>query len=302
MPLGGWRGRREPLQFITALAELIRLEKPYGALLLLWPSLWALAIAGEGRPPVRLVGLFCLGAWVMRSAGCAMNDLADRNIDGKVARTAHRPLPSGRLTPIEAIITVVALLLIAAWIVWQLPPLTRWLSLPGVLLAAGYPLTKRVFPAPQFVMGVAFGWGVPMAWSAVRSSLDPTAWLLFAATVCWAAAYDTIYALMDAADDARLGVHSTARLFGRRSWLAVMGLELAMLALLAQAGVRAELHPLYFSALAAAGLLFLYQLPHVKMQPDRETAFRLFRAHVGVGLIILLGIELDYALTPMVVR
>lgn len=287
---------------LIALSELIRLEKPYGALLLLWPSLWALAIAAKGRPSVRLVVLFCMGAWIMRSAGCAMNDLADRKIDGRVARTKDRPLPSGRLTPIDAMITIIVLLLIAAWIVWHLPPLTRWLSLPGVLLAAGYPLTKRVFPAPQFVMGVAFGWGVPMAWSAVRWRLDPTAWLLFAATVCWAAAYDTIYALMDAADDTRLGVHSTARLFGQWSWLAVGGLELGMLALLVWTGLRAELHVLYFATLAAVGLLFLYQLSRVRMQPDRETAFRLFRAHVGVGLIILLGIELDYALTPMVVR
>jgi len=287
---------------LIATAELIRLEKPYGALLLLWPSLWALAIAGEGRPSVKLVVLFCLGAWVMRSAGCAMNDLADRRIDAGVARTKSRPLPSGRLTPIDAIGAIGALLLVAAWIVLQLPPLTRWLSLPGLLLAAGYPLTKRFFPAPQFVMGVAFGWGVPMAWSAVRSSLDSTAWLLFAATVCWAAAYDTIYALMDAGDDARLGVHSTARLFGRQSWLAIGGLELAMLALLVRAGRRADLHLPYFAALGAVGLLFLYQLSRVKMQPDRETAFRLFRAHVGVGLVILLGIELDYALTPMVVR
>jgi 4-hydroxybenzoate polyprenyltransferase len=287
---------------LIASAELIRLEKPYGALLLLWPSLWALMVAGEGRPPVRLVALFCLGAWVMRSAGCAMNDLADRRIDAQVARTKNRPLPSGRLTPAGAVGVIAALLLVAAWIVWQLPPLTRWLSLPGVLLAAGYPLTKRVFPAPQFVMGVAFGWGVPMAWSAVRAELDPTAWLLFLATVCWAASYDTIYALMDVADDTRLGVHSTARLFGRRSWLAVIGLELAMLALLVWAGRRADLHLPYFSSLGAVGLLFLYQLPHVRMQPDRETAFRLFRAHVGVGLVILLGIELDYALIPMIIR
>ncbi|HUJ79594.1 MAG TPA: 4-hydroxybenzoate octaprenyltransferase [Nitrospiria bacterium] len=287
---------------LIALTELIRLEKPYGALLLLWPSLWALTIASEGRPSVRLVVLFCLGAWIMRSAGCAMNDLADRGIDGRVARTRHRPLPSGRLTPPEALVTIVALLLIAAWIVWQLPPLTRWLSVPGILLAVSYPFTKRFFPAPQFVMGVAFGWGVPMAWSAVRSDLNPTAWLLFAATVCWAAAYDTIYAMMDETDDARLGVHSTARLFGRGSWLAVIGLEVIMLALLVWAGRRAGLHPVFFSALAAVGLLFLYQASRVKMQPDRETAFRLFRAHVGVGLIILLGIELDYALVPMVIR
>ena len=287
---------------LIALTELIRLEKPYGALLLLWPSLWALTIASEGRPTVRLVVLFCLGAWIMRSAGCAMNDLADRGIDGRVARTKHRPLPSGRLTPSDAIVTIVALLLIAAWIVWQLPPMTRWLSLPGVLLAAGYPLTKRFFPAPQFVMGVAFGWGVPMAWSAVRSELDPTAWLLFAATVCWAAAYDTVYAMMDETDDARLGVHSTARLFGHFSWLAVVGLELVMLALLVWAGRRAGLHSVYFATLAAVGLLFLYQSSRVRMHPDRKTAFRLFRAHVGVGLIVLLGIELDYALVPMVIR
>ncbi|HXZ25151.1 MAG TPA: 4-hydroxybenzoate octaprenyltransferase [Nitrospiria bacterium] len=287
---------------LIALTELIRLEKPYGALLLLWPSLWALTIASEGRPTVRLVVLFCLGAWIMRSVGCAMNDLADRDIDCRVARTKHRPLPSGRLTPFDAIVTILALLLIAAWIVWQLPPMTRWLSLPGVLLAAGYPLTKRFFPAPQFVMGVAFGWGVPMAWSAVRSEIDPTAWLLFAATVCWAAAYDTIYAMMDETEDARLGVHSTARLFGHFSWLAVVGLELVMLALLVWVGRRAGLHAIYFSALAAVCLLFLYQSSRVRMHPDRETAFRLFRAHVGVGLIVLLGIELDYALALMVFR
>jgi 4-hydroxybenzoate polyprenyltransferase len=287
---------------LTALAELLRLDKPYGTLLLLWPSLWALAIASEGQPAIELTLLFCLGAFVMRSAGCAMNDLADRRIDAHVARTKTRPLPSGRLTPIEAIGAVIVLLAIAALIVWQLPPLTRWLSLPAVILAAGYPLTKRIFPAPQFVLGIAFGWGVPMAWSAVREQLDPVAWLLFLATVCWAAAYDTIYAMMDLADDERLRIHSTARLFGRWSWLAIGVLGAAMLASLGWAGRLASLHWPYQATLLAVAALFLYQMVRVKMGVDRETAFRLFTSHVGVGLAILLGIELDYVVTHLIIR
>ncbi|MEW6324724.1 MAG: 4-hydroxybenzoate octaprenyltransferase [Nitrospirota bacterium] len=287
---------------LVALAELVRLEKPYGTLLLLWPSLWALAMASEGEPTVELVVLFGLGAFVMRSAGCAMNDLADRRIDAQVERTKTRPLPSGRLTPWEALIAIVLLLALAALIVWQLPPPTRWLSLPAVALAAAYPFAKRAFSAPQLVLGVAFGWGAPMAWTAVRQELDLTAWLLWLATVCWATAYDTIYAIMDLPDDERLRIHSTARLLGERRWLAVAGLGAAMLGLLGWAGRRAGLHWLYAAALAAVGLLFLYQAARVKMGVDREAAFRLFRAHVWIGFMILLGMELDYAVTRMMIR
>lgn len=287
---------------MIALAELIRLEKPYGTLLLLWPSLWALAMAGEGQPALELVVLFSLGAFVMRSAGCAMNDLADRRIDAQVERTKTRPLASGRLTPREALMAIGALLAAAALIVWQLPPLTRWLSLPAVALAAAYPFAKRHFPAPQLILGIAFGWGVPMAWTAVRPELDLTAWLLFFATVCWATAYDTIYALMDLPDDERLGIHSTARLFGPHGWLAIGGLGVAMILLLAWAGLRANLRWLYLGVLIGVGLLFLYHMARVRMAVDRERAFRLFRSHVWIGLVILIGIELDYALTRMMIR
>jgi 4-hydroxybenzoate polyprenyltransferase len=291
-----------PIQKLIALAELLRLDKPYGTLLLLWPSLWALSIASDGRPPVALVILFCLGAFIMRSAGCAMNDLADRRIDARVARTTQRPLASGRLAPVEAVAAIIILLGVAAVIVWQLPPLTRWLSLPAVALAALYPFVKRWFPAPQLVLGVAFGWGVPMAWTAAGQPLDATAWLLFAATVCWATAYDTIYALMDLPDDEKLRIHSTARLFGRLSWLAVGGCGGLMLLLLAWAGHRAGLHWPFKLSLAPVGLLFLYQIMHVRMGPDRDTAFRLFRQHVGVGVMVLIGIELDYVITHMISR
>jgi 4-hydroxybenzoate polyprenyltransferase len=287
---------------LTALADLIRLDKPYGTLLLLWPTLWALAIAGNGRPRMALVILFSLGAFVMRSAGCAMNDLADRRIDARVARTKNRPLPSGRLTVGEAFAVVIVLLAVAALIVWQLPPLVRWLSLPGVALAAGYPFAKRWFPAPQLVLGVAFGWGIPMAWAALHESIDLTAWLLLLANVCWATAYDTLYALMDLPDDQKIRVHSTARLFGRLTWLAIGWLGGLMLAFLAWAGATAQLHWPFDLSLIAVGFLFLYQMARVKMGVDREEAFRLFRSHVGVGLILLLGIELDYAMTYMVIR
>lgn len=195
-----------------------------------------------------------------------------------------------------------ALLAAAALIVWQLPPLTRWLSLPAVALAAAYPFAKRHFPAPQLILGIAFGWGVPMAWTAVRPELDLTAWLLFFATVCWATAYDTIYALMDLPDDERLGIHSTARLFGPYSWLAIGGLGVAMMLLLAWAGLRANLRWLYLGVLIGVGLLFLYHMARVRMGVDRERAFRLFRSHVWIGLVILIGIELDYALTRMMIR
>ena len=287
---------------MLALAELLRLDKPYGTLLLLWPSLWALTIASGGRPTVGLVATFCLGAFVMRSAGCAVNDLADRRLDARVDRTKDRPLASGRLTPADALAAITLLLALAALLLWPLPPLTRWLSLPAVALTALYPFMKRVFPAPQLVLGAAFGWGVPMAWSAVHNRLDPTAWLLFFATLCWATAYDTIYALMDLADDERAGIHSTARLFGHWNWLAIALLGAAMLALLAAAGRRADLHLPFSLALGAVALLFFYQAARVRMGIDRHAAFRLFRAHVGVGLIVLLGIELDYVVRYLMVR
>ena len=287
---------------LNAVSDLIRFTKPYGTLLLLWPSLWSLAIAAEGRPSVKLVGLFCLGAFVMRSAGCAMNDLADRKIDAHVDRTKMRPLPSGRITAGEALAIIGFLLVIAALIVWHLPPLARWLSLPALALAAGYPFAKRLFPAPQLVLGVAFGWGVPMAWAAVHDSLELTTWLLFFATVFWATAYDTIYALMDCQDDNRLQVHSTARLFGRFTWLAVGILGALMLATLVWAGTLAGLDLPYALALLVVAFLFLYQMVRVKMGGGRETAFRLFKAHVGVGLIILLGIEIDYTIAFMISR
>ena len=218
-----------PPRFWSALADLIRLRNQTGSLLLLFPTLWALVLAGDGHPPPFLTAVFIAGVFVMRSAGVAINDWWDRDLDRLVQRTRERPLAAGLLHPRAAIGVFVALIGIAAALVSLLNPLTIALAPLALLLALLYPLAKRVMPLPQAVLGIAFGWGAVMAWAAVRNEIGWPALGLFVATICWAVGYDTIYALQDIEDDRRIGVRSSAIFFGEQCWIAVSGALFAML-------------------------------------------------------------------------
>lgn len=273
----------------STLADLIRLRNQTGSLLLLCPTLWALVLAGDGRPPLPLVAIFTAGVFVMRSAGVTINDWWDRDLDRRVQRTRERPLASGRMPPHAALGVFGALLAVAASLVSLLNPLTIALAPVALLLAVLYPLAKRVMPLPQAVLGIAFGWGAVMAWSAVRNELGWPALGLFAATVCWAVGYDTIYALQDIEDDRRIGVRSSAIFFGERCWVAVGGALLVMTALLALVGVATRLAlPFYLSLVVAVGL-FVAQARQVRRGVSPAHAFVLFKQHVGIGALILAG-------------
>ncbi len=240
-------------------ALLIRLNRPIGILLLLWPTLWALWVAGDGQPPWRIVLVFICGVALMRSAGCAINDYADRHIDGLVERTRLRPIAAGLVTPKEALGVFVILCLIAFLLLFFLNWQTKLLSVGAVILAAVYPFMKRYTHLPQVVLGAAFGWAVPMSFMAVGESLPLVAWVLFAATLLWALIYDTQYAMVDREDDLKIGVKSTAILFGRHDILIIGILQLVMLGLMVWVGVLADRGLLYYLGVAAGAVLFVHQ-------------------------------------------
>jgi 4-hydroxybenzoate polyprenyltransferase len=289
-PGSAWRTK------LIAVSDLIRLPKQYGTLLLMAPALWSLLIASNGRPSLRLLAVFVVGAFVMRSAGCVLNDLADRNFDGRVERTKDRPVASGRLSPGEALAVGAALSLVALLLALTLNPLAIALSVGGFLLAAVYPLMKRVIAMPQAVMGAAFGWGALLAWAAVRNEVGAPAVVIFLATVCWAAGYDTIYAMLDRDDDRKIGVRSSAILFGRYAWAGVGALlGLAVVGLVAL-GVLVPLGGVYAVAVAGAAVAFASQTWRLRAGLDRAATFALFRSHAGIGLAILVAIAVDLAL------
>ena len=281
---------------IQAVLDLIRFMKPYGTFLLLMPTLWSLVVAAEGAPSGKLLMIFILGSFLMRSAGCVINDIADRNFDGHVERTRCRPLPSGRLSVIEAA-GIFGLLLIAVFgLVLQLNRSAQLLSLVGLALAILYPFSKRITHLPQMVMGVAFGWGAVMAWVAVRNAIEPPIIMIFLANLFWATAYDTIYALMDREDDLKVGVKSSAILFGRQTGPAVgilFGLSSFFFVLL---GLTARLGPAYYLSIGAATGWFIMQARAIRHPLDRQSVFSLFKSNVGVGLLVLLGLVLNYHL------
>src|SRR3989337_2563328 len=279
---------------LFAISDLIRLPKQYGTVLLLCPTLWSLFIATEGRPSLKLLGIFILGTFLMRSAGCAINDIADRNFDRFVERTKARPLASGRLMLKEAIVTFLALSFLAFILVLFLNPLTIILSVIGISLASIYPFIKRVSHLPQVFLGIAFGWGGVMAWSAVNNAIGLPAILIFFANIFWSTAYDTIYALMDKEDDIKIGVKSTAILFGRHVYKVLYLLYAVVIIILAVVGFIAKMGSAYFSVLFFSGIIFEYMVFILKKSPTRETAFRIFVANAGIGLSILAGIFVDY--------
>ena len=274
-------------------ARLMRLHRPIGSLLLLWPTLWALWIAGQGRPGGHVFTVFVLGVLLMRSAGCVINDYADRNFDPHVERTRDRPIAAGRVRPREALALFAALCLAAFALVLTLNRLTILLSFVGAFLAATYPFIKRYTHLPQFYLGMAFGWGIPMAFAAQTGGVPILAWVLFAANVCWAVAYDTAYAMVDREDDRKIGVKSTAILFGRYDRAMVFLFHLLTLILLALSGALSGLGLRYYAGLAAALGFALYQ-QHLIRERARDGCFRAFLNNNWFGAAVFAGLMLHY--------
>ena len=274
-------------------ARLMRLHRPVGIWLLLWPTLWALWLAADGRPDPQTFIVFVAGVIVMRSAGCVINDWADRDLDGQVARTRGRPLPSGTVSPNEALGLFAALSLVAVALALQLNRQTQLLAIGGGALTVIYPFMKRFMAAPQLVLGAAFGWAVPMAFAATTGAVPQLAWLLFMAVVVWAVIYDTEYAMVDREDDQRAGIRSTAILFGSADVFVVTLLMLVLVLALALAGRMAGMSPWYFAALLAAGALLLHQRRLIATR-DPARCFEAFMQSHLVGAAVFAGIVLHY--------
>jgi len=275
-------------------ARLMRLDRPIGILLLLWPVLWALWIAAAGKPALPVFVVFVIGVVLMRSAGCVINDYADREFDPQVERTRDRPLAAGRVSPREALVLFVVLALSAFALVLLMNRLTILLSFVGALLAVSYPFMKRWTHLPQFYLGAAFGWGVPMAFAAQTGAVPAEAWILFGATLCWAVAYDTAYAMVDRDDDVRVGVKSTAILFGRADRLMIALFHALTLALLAWAGARAGLGLTYYIGLLLAAGLAVWQQWLMRTR-SRDGCFRAFLNNNWFGVAVFFGLMLDYS-------
>jgi len=277
---------------LSLYLQLTRLNRPIGILLLLWPTLWGVWIAGAGHPSWQIVLIFVLGTVLMRSAGCAINDFADRDFDKRVKRTRERPVTSGRIAPREAVWLAVSLSLVAFVLILPLNELTLLLSFPAVFLAASYPFTKRFLAIPQAYLGIAFGFGIPMAFAAQLGYVPPVAWLMLVANVFWAIAYDTEYAMVDRDDDIHLGIHSAALLFGRYDVAAVMGSYAITLALLALVGQIAGLGWAYYAGLAVAACIAIYHYMLIRGR-QRESCFKAFLHNNWFGAAVFAGIVLD---------
>ena len=277
--------------------RLMRLDKPIGIWLLLWPTLWALWIAGEGHPDSGVFVIFVVGVVVMRSAGCVLNDYADRHIDPYVERTRLRPIASGAVSPMEALTLFVALSLIAIGLATLLNRPAQMLALVGALLTIVYPFIKRVISIPQFVLGAAFGWAVPMAFAAQTGEASQLGWLVFGCALIWATVYDTFYAMVDRDDDIKLGVKSTAILFGDADLFVIGGLQMLMLVSLLFVGEMAELGFWYYASVGLAGLLMAYH-QWLSRGRTRDGCFKAFLNNHYIGMIIFIGIVLHYTFNP----
>jgi 4-hydroxybenzoate polyprenyltransferase len=275
--------------------ELMRLDKPIGTLLLLWPTLWGLWLSSYGFPNPGVFVIFLLGVALMRSAGCVVNDIADRNFDPQVERTRNRPLARRAIPVAEAIALAAVLALLAFLLVLQLNRLTIELAIVGLAVAVIYPFLKRVFWLPQAWLGVAFGFGIPMAFAAHQNAVPPVAWWLLGAHVFWSIAYDTAYAMVDRDDDVRIGIKTSAILFGERDVLFVMLCHAVFLGTMAGIGVWAHLGVMYFLGLLAAALLVVQQ--YFILRPrTREASFKAFLQNNWIGAAIFAGIVADFAL------
>ncbi|MGN5149766.1 4-hydroxybenzoate octaprenyltransferase [Aeromonas enteropelogenes] len=278
-----------------AYLQLARIDKPIGTLLLLWPTLWALWLAAGGLPNLWVLTVFVVGVFLMRSAGCVINDYADRNFDGHVKRTSGRPLPTGKVDPREALALFFVLALISFGLVLTLNSLTIAMSFIGLLLAVSYPFMKRFIPIPQLVLGMAFSWSIPMAYAAQANALPTVAWLVFIANLLWTVAYDTQYAMVDRDDDLKLGLKSSAILFGRHDKRIIGVLQLATLLILLLVGQLMALGSSYYWGLLGAAVLFVYQQRLIR-ERKREACFQAFLNNNYVGALVFAGLVLDYLL------
>jgi 4-hydroxybenzoate polyprenyltransferase len=278
-----------------ALLQLIRFDKPIGTLLLLWPTLWALWIAAQAVPDPKLLAIFAIGTFLMRSAGCVVNDLADRNLDGFVSRTQARPLVTGAVSAQQAVMLLIVILLLAFLLVLMTNRMTVLLSVVAIALASTYPFMKRVTHLPQVVLGIAFSWGIPMAFSAQSETLPNALWLLYAANLLWTVAYDTQYAMVDREDDLKAGIKSSAILFGAKDKLIIALLQVATLLCLAAAGQAFGLGLSYYLALAIAAGLFVYHQLLIRERTP-ENCFKAFLHNSWVGAVIFVGVALNYTL------
>ena len=284
-------------QRLSAYERLTRLDKPIGILLLLWPTLWGLWLSASGKPSPVVAWIFVLGTVLMRSAGCVMNDLADMRFDGHVERTRNRPLVTGVVSRTEALLLAAALTLAAFALVLFLNRLALQMSVLALVLAATYPFTKRFFALPQAYLGIAFGFGIPMAYAAQLSQVPPMAWWLLLANVFWAIAYDTEYAMVDRDDDVKLGLRTAAITFGRYDVFAVMVCYAMMLAILTWVGWQRGLGLYYFAGLTIAACIMVYHYRLIRGR-GRDGCFKAFRHNNWVGAAIFVGIAVDLALWP----
>ena len=280
-------------------AQLMRLDKPIGIWLLLWPTLWALWLAGEGHPDSGLFVVFVLGVVIMRSAGCVLNDFADRKIDPYVERTRSRPIASGAVAPMEALLLFVALALVAVGLATMLNRPAQLLAIGAAVLTLVYPFLKRYVSIPQFVLGAAFGWAVPMAFAAQTGEASQLGWLVFGTALIWAVIYDTFYAMVDRDDDLRIGVKSTAILFGDLDLFVIGGLQLLMLLALLLIGNMAELGFWFYASVGISAVLMIY---HQWLARERQKpgCFAAFQHNHYIGLIVFIGIVLHYTFEPAV--
>jgi len=271
----------------------MRADRPIGSFLLLWPTLWSLWLAGEGQPSAVVVLIFIAGVFVMRSAGCVINDYADRHIDPDVTRTCNRPIAAGLVRPREALLLFAILCGIALLLVLQLNMLSIKLSVVAVFLAASYPFMKRFTHLPQVYLGIAFGWSIPMAFAAQSGHLPVAVWLLFLANICWTVAYDTMYAMVDREDDLKIGVMSTAILFGNNDRLIIGILQLLTLGLLLWTGFIFDRGIFYFAGLLLASTFFLYQ-QWLIAERDPTRCLQAFLNNNWFGAVVFVGLALDY--------
>ncbi len=290
---------KEIIQKLNAYHRLMRLDKPIGILLLLWPTLWGLFIAGKGEPDWIISLIFVAGTLLMRSAGCVMNDIADSQYDGLVARTQYRPLVTNEVSKKEAYILAGSLSLIAFSMVCMLNTLSIKLSLVGMLLAISYPFTKRFFPMPQAYLGVAFGWGIPMVFAAILGYVPPVAWLLLLANISWAIAYDTEYAMVDREDDLKIGIQSSAITFGRFDVLAVMCCYIVTLLLLALTGQLLGLGYAYYMGLALAASVAIHHYFLIR-QREKTNCFKAFLANNWFGFSVFMGLAAQYLMSAKI--
>jgi 4-hydroxybenzoate polyprenyltransferase len=287
------------IQKLNAYHRLMRLDKPIGILLLLWPTLWGLFIAGKGEPDWIISLIFVAGTVLMRSAGCVMNDIADSQYDGLVARTQYRPLVTNEVSKKEAYILAAMLSLVAFGLVCMLNTLTIKLSLVGLLLAISYPFTKRFFVMPQAYLGIAFGWGIPMAFAAILGYVPPVAWLLLLANISWAIAYDTEYAMVDREDDLKIGIQSSAITFGRFDVVAVMGCYTLTLFLLTLTGQLLGLGFAYYVGLALAASVAIHHYFLIR-QREKTNCFKAFLANNWFGFCVFIGLATQYLISAKI--